>query len=209
VAGVVAQAVEVDATQAALLAGIEPRAADLVAVYLPGLDIAQASLQDAGAAPASSLAERLRGLERVYVALDAIVGRLHLACPDHTVVLVAHPGRVPEPQDVQALMAIGWAGARPTDQGAAPLARTTTAAASGTLLDVAPTVLNLLGIPLSRELPGRWRPELVPAGFAAQHGPRFVLGYGGRQHAAQDLPSGARPLEDEMRERLRSLGYVQ
>jgi hypothetical protein len=197
VAAVVEQAVEVDATQAALLAETGPGTADLAAIYLPGLDIAQAALQGAAAAPASGLAERLRGLERVYAALDGLVGRLHAACPGHTVVLVTHPGRVPQPQDIQAVLAVGLAGASP-----AP-------ARQGALLDVAPTILTLLGVPLSQELAGTWRPEVVPASFADEHPPRFVAAYEPRRRTAEDLPGGARPLEDEMRERLRSLGYVQ
>jgi hypothetical protein len=197
VAAIVTQAVDVDATQASLLVETAPGSADLVAVYLPGLDIAQAALQAATAAPASGLAERLRGLERVYTSLDATIGRLRGACPNHTVVLVAHPGRVPRPQDVQALLAVGMA--------APPLA----SARQGTLLDVAPTILALLGVPLSRELAGQWRPEALPAKFAAQHPPRFVAAYERRRRTGEDLPGSARPLEDEMRERLRSLGYVQ
>jgi DNA-binding response OmpR family regulator len=59
-----------------------------------GLDIAQAALQAATVAPASGLAERLRGIERVYTALDEIAGRLRRACPGHAIVFVAHPGRV-------------------------------------------------------------------------------------------------------------------
>jgi hypothetical protein len=209
VASVVAQAIEVDATQAALAVRAASCSADLIAVYLPGLDIAQAALQAATVAPASGLAERLRGIERVYTALDEIAGRLRRACPGHAIVFVAHPGRVKEAQDVQALMAVDLAGTERRADASATASAPRPAASQGTLLDVAPTILALLGVPLSQELPGRWRPELVPADFAAQHSPRTVASYGRRARAGQDLPGGARPLEDEMRDRLRSLGYVQ
>ncbi len=74
----------------------------------------------------------------------------------------------------------------------------------GDLLDVAPTVLTLLGLPIGRDMPGRvmfdafrpearerWQPTYIDT-----HGPAVRIDVGTE-------------LNEETRERLRSLGYVQ
>jgi hypothetical protein len=197
VAAAVERAVELDAEQVELTLAIDPARLDLVAVYLPGLDIAQGSLVTDARATPSSLAERLSGLQRTYVALDRMMGRLVAALPDHAVMLVTHPGRFA--RGVPATLAISGLGdaVRP-----AP-------ASEASLLDVAPSVLALLGVPLSRELPGHLRTDLLPPSFSERHPTRWVETYGDRAtvHARGGAASPA--LDDEMRERLRSLGYVQ
>ena len=73
--------------------------------------------------------------------------------------------------------------------------------AAGHVEDVAPTVLNGLGVPLSRELIGTALPVLATAG------PRYVDGYG-RPSSPQGSATG-RPLDQETIDRLRSLGYIK
>lgn len=79
-----------------------------------------------------------------------------------------------------------------------------------TLFDVAPTILRALGVPLSRELPGHplWGPAPTAAG--AGNGPEApaVATYG-RRGTTRTAAAGPATLDEEMRERLRSLGYVQ
>jgi hypothetical protein len=70
-------------------------------------------------------------------------------------------------------------------------------------LDVAPTVLNILGVPISRELPGRAL-DVSPLG---SNEPRFVAEYG-RPITTLPVRAGA-PLDQEMIDRLRSLGYIK
>jgi arylsulfatase A-like enzyme len=75
------------------------------------------------------------------------------------------------------------------------------------IVDVAPTLLYALGVPISVELEGNpllgvFRPE-----FVSSYPVRRVASYG-----APNAPSAVRrgqPLDDEMIERLRSLGYVR
>ena len=77
--------------------------------------------------------------------------------------------------------------------------------AGGTLLgastvDVTPTVLSLLDLPLSRELEG----EVLSEAFLAVPATRFVDTYG------SPTPSPAKPVVDEEElERLRALGYLR
>jgi hypothetical protein len=68
-------------------------------------------------------------------------------------------------------------------------------------------MLYLLGIPTSRELPGRPRTDLADAAFVSRTPARSVDTYGSRTLAPR-LP-GATPLDRDMLDRLRSLGYVR
>jgi predicted AlkP superfamily phosphohydrolase/phosphomutase len=74
-----------------------------------------------------------------------------------------------------------------------------------TLLDVMPTVLHLMGIPIPEDLDGRVLSELLAQGV----GPRVrVASY---EPLIERARSGAEapPLDADYRERLRALGYVQ
>src|SRR5256885_1609966 len=73
------------------------------------------------------------------------------------------------------------------------------AGASRSPLDVAPTVWATLGLPLSRELPGRPIRFLgMPSAY------RYVSTYG--RPFAETAPRTGKPLDQEMIDRLRSLG---
>lgn len=78
---------------------------------------------------------------------------------------------------------------------------------AGSGADVAPTMLYLLGVPVSRELTGRPRTRLVDAEFVARVPVRAIDTYGNRTITPR--APGATPLDQEMLERLRSLGYVR
>ena len=74
---VLRRAAEVDALQVAMAVdGCAPRPLDLLALYLPGLDIAQHALLGSGAAASpSALAARLEGVRSYYVYLDGLLQR--------------------------------------------------------------------------------------------------------------------------------------
>jgi hypothetical protein len=77
----------------------------------------------------------------------------------------------------------------------------------GDMVNVAPTVLYALGVPLSHELAGQHLATLFESSFVTRHPPRFVDTYG-----APDVviaPRAGQPLDQEMIDRLRSLGYVK
>jgi hypothetical protein len=76
-------------------------------------------------------------------------------------------------------------------------------AGSARVEDIAPTLLNLIGVPLSRELAGT-PVTAIPAGG---HAPRYVETYG-RPFTATAAREG-KPLDQEMIDRLRSLGYLR
>jgi hypothetical protein len=195
-AAVMQRAAEQDALPAALATRVCAPDADLCAVYLPGLDIAQYNLlgSSGGAGlPASALAERLESLRRYYEYLDRVIAPFAGGDAGRVIVLLGDPGRAAARGT--GVLALGGApavpGVRLTGRGA----------------DVAPTLLYLLGVPISRELPGRVRTGLVDGAFLGLH-PVSELGSYGRR-VVSPRPQATSPLDREMLDRLKSLGYVR
>lgn len=185
---------EVDALQVAIASRLDASPVDLLAIYLPGLDIAQHTLLGSGdAVSPSDLAERLEGLRGYYLFLDALLERLTRRSEGELTVLIAQPGRIATiTHGLLALSGRGSGGKVRTDVRA---------------IDVAPTLLHVLGIPISRELAGRPLLDMFAADLVARYPVREVATYGHRT-APTALRQG-QPLDREMIERLRSLGYVR
>ncbi|MGE5815980.1 MAG: alkaline phosphatase family protein [Acidobacteriota bacterium] len=173
---------------------------DLLAVYLPGLDIAQHELlegADARITSPSVMADRVAALPSYYSFLDLLIRESLLkgVSGDTVVIVVAHPGRVKGARG--AVLSISGGPVRAPAGNAQP----------ASILDVAPTVLYLLGMPVSRELAGRpWLERLEPE-FVRRYPVRFVDTYG--RYAAEMPASEGRSLDRETLERLRSLGYIR
>jgi hypothetical protein len=175
-------------------ARLDPRALDFLAIYLPGLDIAQHTLLGSGEAVApSAMAARLQGLRSYYFFLDALLRDIATAGEGELVVVVAEPGRIASITG-GAIAASGRGAAAAVQGDARPV-------------DVAPTLLHGLGVPISRELPGRPLLTLLDAQLVKRLPVREVGTYG-RRAAPAGLREG-QPLDREMIERLRSLGYVR
>ena len=164
-------------------------------VYLPGLDIAQHALlgSDQTGLAASTLAARLDAVKAYYSALDRLLAPFLTPAADELVIVVTEPGRVGE-HGAARLSARG-AAVRPHD------------VSSSAATAVAPTVLYALGIPISRDLPSarcwssstRSSPPGIPCATSRRMAGRRPL-----------RPSRTgQPLDQEMIDRLRSLGYVR
>ena len=191
---VLERSAELDAIQLALIREVSRPLPDLSAVYLPGLDIAQNTLlggRDTALA-ASVVTERLQALRDYYVYLDRLLAGDLSPAAGEAVVVVTEPGRVTAAADGL----IGIMG------GIAGPARTL----PGRVTDVAPTVLHALGLPLSRELAGTPLTGLFRDDFARRYPVRAVATYG--RPSPRHTGTG-QPLDEEMIDRLRSLGYVK
>ena len=171
---------------------------DLLAVYLPGLDIAQhALLQGSSGSPLapSAMADRVRGLEAYYAFLDGALSRWLAALPsaNRQVILVTQPGRVQQPS--AGLLALSGEGATYAilDQMSPTV--------------VAPTVLTALGVPVAADLAGTAARSMFTDLFQSGFPARTVATYGERRRPGQ-IRTG-KPLDQEMIERMRSLGYVR
>lgn len=188
------RAAELDALQVVIASRLPSASLDLLAIYLPGLDIAQHALLGSGEPlGAAALETRLAALRNYYVFLDRLLAEPLAPAGDELVVVITQPGRIASID--HGLMAVrGMAAARQVS-------------AAGRATDVAPTVLHALGVPLSRELAGVPLTSVFGEEFAARFPVREVESYG-RRAAPAALRDGE-PLDREMIERLRSLGYVR
>jgi arylsulfatase A-like enzyme len=74
---------------------------------------------------------------------------------------------------------------------------------SATLLDIAPTILTLLGLPAAADMPGRVLRDLIPG----HREPERVPTYADVPREGPALPA-AGELDPSVHERLRSLGYL-
>ncbi len=182
---------KLDATVALLASDAALGRPDLLALYLPGLDILHHALSQDPAARATADRARTMGVVAYYLFLDRLLGRL--TGDDVLLVLVTQPGRrASTPQGLIATIG----------PHAARAARVT-----ASLVDLAPTVLYALGIPASRAIAGKPLTSLFDQRFVDRVPVRTVETYGRRVAA---LPArGGQPLDQEMLDRLRSLGYVR
>ena len=165
---------------------------DLTVVYLPGLDIVQHTLFGNEPPRPSEVDQRLKALRQYYDYVGSLISTTLTQIHDGGVVfLIAQPGRLQQGNGVLAA----------TGPGIGP------ASTTATVLDLAPTVLHTLGIPVARDLEGRVIEGIFEKEYVAAHPVRFVETYGGRGATAR--AAGAEPLDDEAIERLRSLGYIR
>jgi hypothetical protein len=191
-----AQALDLFAVSAAsALRGTNPP--DVEAVYLPGLDIfTMQKLGDANAADLASLEGRLAAVREYYRFLDRVIGEATAGLgKGDVIVLVGDPGRLARSGATRALGTLLLVGgpARAMDLGEV------------SERDVAPTVLHLLGLPVSREFEGRVLEAALEPAFTKAHPVRTVASFGRRpptRHAESAF-------DRDMLEELKSLGYIQ
>jgi Type I phosphodiesterase / nucleotide pyrophosphatase len=194
---------ELDAVQLVLLSEIATNDVDLAAVYLPGLDIAQHALlegesQDAsGRVAASTLAQRLDALRSYYGALDRLVAPLLTPDAGEIVIVVTGPGRVTNGVGGRLAARGGPIGSPAATQ--IPVRATTT--------EIAPTILYALGVPIARDLAAKPLVGLFTPEFTGRYPVRDVATYG--RPSAETASRQGQPLDQEMIERMRSLGYVR
>jgi hypothetical protein len=191
---------ELDATIAALASDPALGSLDLLVVYLPGLDIATHAMFPVGAGvalDAAGAAERVSALDRYYRFLDRLIADTpaFAADPARTMLLVTQPGRVARPGS--GLLALSGA----------PAGSSSSARGRADVTTIAPTVLYALGVPVADDLAGTTTTSLFLPAFTTAHAARTVATYGSR-HASNRRGTG-QPLNQEMIERMRSLGYVR
>jgi hypothetical protein len=188
------------------------RPVDLFAVYFGGIDVAshrfwKFAFPDAMnygvGAPEREVLGRV--LEEYYVYVDGLLGeyleRLRpedtlLVLSDHGFRPVLVPGRPTtsghhRPEGILGLLGRG--------------ARRGHRFGEASILDVLPTILMLVDVPISRDLEGRILEGAIDPRFAAARTVRSVDSYALPPPAADTVPDD---LESNVLERLRSLGYI-
>jgi type I phosphodiesterase/nucleotide pyrophosphatase len=192
---VLMRSAELDAMQIELLRQVSDPAPDLSAVYLPGLDIAQNALlgpRETALAP-SDISLRIQALRDYNVFLDRLLADSIAPKDSEVIIVLTEPGRV-------AASAAGLLGA----SGSVAATRVDVQARE---VDAAPTILHTLGIPMSRELAGAPLLTLLSPDFVRRYPIRQVSTYG--RPSVQTSDRSGQPLDQEMIDRLRSLGYVK
>ena len=187
------RAAEVDALQLAIASRLDPQSLDLLAIYLPGLDIAQHALLATGGSSPSTLSSRLDALRGYYLYLDGLLENIATPAENELVIVLTEPGRVESITHGLMIMRGRIAG--------------TSARTDARAIDVAPTILHALGLPIGRDLAGAPVLSAFSADFASRFPVRPVDSYGQRRGIA--VRRQGQPLDAEMIERLRSLGYVR
>jgi hypothetical protein len=213
VAGALREAALVDAQQLVLFGAVTNADVDLATVYLPGLDILGTKLRALGDGQASTatLVGSADAVQRYYEWLAAGLALAVRRTSRTEAVLIGHPGRAGNQGDAVLAWEQGPAASAPAKEPRRGLA------GAGALLDVAPTMLRVLGVPLSDELQGA---ALWPPAFTRRASPGDGVAGGpvpipptvttyGRRGAGLARAAGPDSLDEEMRDRLRSLGYVR
>jgi len=159
-------ALRVDATATARFLTLLEQQPRFATVYLPALDVV---LNRVELDQSAQLAQSLRALDGIGLAIVEVRAR------GYDVVLAGMPG---DGQSGSAVVA-----------STLPLQRATTA------FDVAPTLLELLGFPLSNEMPGR--------SLLSERSQPRIASYGNREAAAPPA------VNQEYYENLKSLGYIR
>jgi hypothetical protein len=194
---VLRRSAELDGTILGIAQALPGPSRDLDVVYLPGLDIAQHALLGApdGNAPApSAVAARVDALRSYYGFLARSLASSVLPSRKQIVMVVTQPGRIQSA--VPGVLAIRQDG---VSIDLTPRATR--------VVDVMPTVLYALGVPLSRELAGEPIRELFGGADLNASRERYVSTYG--RPFTRPVSREGRPLDQEMIDRLRSLGYVK
>jgi predicted AlkP superfamily phosphohydrolase/phosphomutase len=153
-------------------------------------------------------------VSQVFTRDEVFQGPHHDVAPDLTLIL-SDGGLVsilPSPEAVSrrpvvsgSHRAVGIFGA----QG--PAIRRGLAAGELSILDVAPTVLYSLGLPVPEVLQGRVPEEIYQQDFLARHPVRRVSGAAGATNGLNSQAAASTEMEDEetVLERLRELGYIE
>jgi predicted AlkP superfamily phosphohydrolase/phosphomutase len=131
---------------------------------------------------------------------------IHIAAPDAPLLLVAE-GETTVPTREGRLLAAGPA-FRAGDGEAVPrAARSALGLGEPTIMDVGPTLLHALGLPLPPDVDGRPIRRVFDPGYLAEHPPRCSEARLGR-HEAPGQPAYSQEEAEQVEKRLRDLGYM-
>ena len=199
-AAILRRSAELDASIAGIAESLASQPLDLFVIYFPGLDIAQNALlgPSAGALSTSTMAARVDALRSYYPFLDGVLAPIVKPVDGRTLMVVTQPGRVQSSTG-------GVFGIAPLSRDPSSRHVRFGAEVRGSAIDVAPTLLSALGLPLSRELAGTPQSDLLMQWVP--HADRYVDSYG--RPFIEPAPRVGKPLDQEMIDRLRSLGYVK
>jgi predicted AlkP superfamily phosphohydrolase/phosphomutase len=212
------KAYPVDATRTAIAERLmRERPADLTLVYLWGIDpiqhhfwkYYQPETWPGPPLPPADVELNRRKIPDYYEDTDAFLGRLLAAAgPRATVVVVSDHGAGP----LLTYDASNPVSGDHRPEGIVVVAGNHVRHGGGerraSILDIAPTVLYLLGLPVGRDMEGRVLEEAIDPAFLAANPPQTVATHEVRTREVQEaaVPTDA---DERIKERLKSLGYLR
>lgn len=163
--------------------------------------------------PAEEAAAYGGAVEAAYRWQDRVLGEILRLRDERTVVLVVSDHgfllggrRIAGPSDVQGGEAAAWH----RDEGvfaiAGPGVKRGEALAPVSILDVTPTILWLLGLPVAEDMAGRPIREAFEAAFVARHPLRTTPTFESEERSPTHVVEGEE--DAAIQERLRALGYL-
>jgi hypothetical protein len=150
-------------------------------------------------------------LRNYYILVDELIGEyLRLVDQDTCVVVVSDHGMSASQRAFDFSGGVGSAGH--TDEDgiiimAGKYIQPRAYLGSPSVLDVTPTLLALMGLPVGADMDGRVIKKAFRKGFLDQHPIRYISTYDINVQA-DDVPIES-PMDDQMMERLRALGYIE
>jgi predicted AlkP superfamily phosphohydrolase/phosphomutase len=195
-----------------LLRGVDPISHYFWKFFEP----AAAAYGDADRPSSEEVSRYNSAIEDHYRYVDGLLGEAARSEPDRVVMLLSDHGFEAGHQPFRggvlsgkhetkaALYGIFLASGGPIRRGEL--------AESVTILDIAPTVLHLLGLPVAESLEGRVLVDIFEPQWTAGHLVKTVPTYGCPPVALspQALSAGPQsPVDEELREQLRALGYIE
>jgi Flp pilus assembly protein TadD len=155
-------------------------------------------------------------VDRYYERQDTYIGAVvDAAGPDATIVLVSDHGfksAANRPPHSDPRIGKGNAADWHTPVGmmvmAGPDLRRGFDLGSASVLDVVPTVLEMFGLPVARDMDGQPLSEALTADFVQRHPVSWIDTYGGVRPPLQEETLASGSGDAEMLEKLRNLGYI-
>lgn len=192
------------------LKGLEP---DVFAIYLRGADFTQHGFwkyMDPQSVPSFPVSDQERiwfgkTIENYYVYLDEVLGKfLHAASSDTNVFVLSDHGFRPIPkEEAEDPELSGGHEMEGILFCKGPAFRKGYEIRNASIYDFLPTLLHLAGLPVAADMKGRVWMEA----FTEKHPIRKVKSYGARKTRETGRSTDA--IDEEIRQELRSLGYIQ
>jgi predicted AlkP superfamily phosphohydrolase/phosphomutase len=191
---------------------------DFLAVYLNGLDVACHSFW--GAFDPTSLdiqaTEEYNStfrdvIPRYYERIDALMGEvLKRVDPGSTVIVCSDHGFRGPLRTAEGLrLGIWMHGAHGVLAADGPGIKKGAKVTDASVFDITPTLLALLGAPVGRDMDGFVLTSMIDERFLKDHPVTYVDSYEKTGAAEAEGEPVTSPVDDEIKERLRSLGYIE
>ncbi len=209
---------------AAIASDLAARHLDLTAVYFEGIDMMGHRFQHClpprmAICPEEDFRRYRDAVTGFYIKQDEQIGRIVGAAGTGTTVMVVsdHGFKTGAERPLDVLpftteQPVEWHREDGVFLLSGPGARRGRLAPRATLFDVTPTLLYLLGLPASEEMPGRVLVEAIDPGFASAHAARTIPSYervgAPRETTVVASSQSTREAEEELLENLRALGYI-